>query len=130
MNLQTDNLEPRLTDDGQIVVEPSYLTYIRSQGYILESVDEIQTVPSESEKGKAYLVVTVTTYEYPKNHPELDYAEHEYQLHTCSCWSYRQNSKDIGPSNGHKPDGTCKHIKKLNKVERAKEDDNQSTLEF
>jgi hypothetical protein len=128
MKLDTDNCEPRLTEDEQVVVEPSYITYIRNQGYTIESVDDIRVVPSESDKDKAYLVMTVTTYEYPKNHPQLDYAQHEYQLHTCSCWSYRQDSKDIGPSNGHKPDGSCKHIKAEYKTEKARQDDSQTEL--
>ena len=127
-SLEADNLETSVNDEtGELVIEPQYVKFLRANDYTIESINEVHTVESESEPDKAYLVVNITTYDYPKDHPELDVVEHERDVWACSCWSYRQNSNDV--SNGLvKPDGSCKHVNQVSKVKRAKNDNNQDTL--
>jgi len=74
-------------------------------------------------------VLNVTTYDKPKDHPNLDYAADEIQLWICDCWSYRNNSADV--SNGEKPSECepCVHIQNVSKVERAEQDPAQDTLD-
>lgn len=126
MNLDVDNLRLETTQDGQIVAEPSYVAYLREQGHTIEEINEAHTEPSTSESDKAYLVVNITTYRYPKTHRQLDIAEHEMDLWVCSCWSYRSNSADV--SDGQAPDGTCKHVRSVGREQKAREDDQQETL--
>ena len=124
MKLEAENLTVRVNANQEIVVEPSFIEFLRNEGYNIDGIEELRSVPSQSEKGKAYLVMQVQTYTKPKDHPELDIIEDKLTIPVCSCWSYRQNSS-IEP-----PQGSCKHTRKAYREERAKEDENQSTLEF
>ena len=127
-NLEADNLETSVNDEtGELVIEPQYIQYLREHNFTIEELNAVHTVESESEPDKAYLVVNITTYDHPKDHPELDVVEHERDVWACSCWSFRQNSNDV--SNGLvKPDGSCKHVERVSKVKRAKNDKAQNTL--
>ena len=115
------------TQDGQIVVEPAWVDYLRNQGYIVESVDEAHTVESSS-RDIAHLVVKITTYDKPRG--SYDAVEDEISLWVCSCedWQYNQ-SADVS-KNMVKPSdsGRCKHCLEVDRVERAKQDENQDTL--
>jgi hypothetical protein len=124
--LNADNLEIETTLDGQIVLEPQYCKYIRENGYRVEAIKEAHAVPSESAEG-AHLVLKVESYEYPMNHPDLDLAAHERDFWVCDCWSYRNSTNDVAEGE-HPPDGDCKHIQAVNKVRKAKQDENQETL--
>lgn len=122
MNLNVDNLNTRVNGNGELVIEPAMVGYLRQSGYVIEDVKSIRSVPSQSEKGKAYLVMQVQTYTKPKDHPELDIIEDKLTIPVCSCWSYRQNSS-IEP-----PQGSCKHTRKAYREEKAKADENQTSL--
>lgn len=126
MNIQGDNLTVRVNEYGETIVEPQYIEYLRESGFTIESVQEPHVVPSESEKGKGYLVMKVQTYEYPKDHPELDIATSDITIPVCSCWSYRQNSTDVQES--YPPEGRCKHTRQAYREQRARDDKNQETL--
>lgn len=110
-DLNAENLETDTTVDGRIVIEPSYIKYIRENGYKVDDIKEVHTVESESGSG-AHLVVRIQTYEYPINHRKLDFVEHEMDLFVCDCWSYRNNSVDVIETE-QAPDGTCKHCSKI-----------------
>lgn len=127
MNLDSDNLTVETTDDGRIVCEPGYIAFIRSQGYIIESVEELHCVPSDSETDTAHIVAEIVTYQYPRDDPRLDYAEHKLTLRCCDCWKWRQHSVDV-PQNTP-PGGSCHHIESVYKVEKAQNDDQQLSLE-
>jgi len=130
MKHNADNLTVELaqTQEGErIVVEPQYIEYLRSQGYTIKSIDELHTVASESHDGVGYVVMQITTYKYPKGHPELDLVADELQLNACSCWSFRQNSNDVA-ENGTQPGGSCKHTRDVFREQRAKEDNSQTEL--
>ena len=125
MKLNADNLKTDVKD-GQLVIEPQYVQYLREHNYAIEAINEIHTVPSESSDG-AHLVVNIQTYEYPRKHEKLDVVEHETNLWVCDCWSFRQNSNDV--SKGLvKPGGSCKHVRAVDKVQRAKNDEKQVEL--
>lgn len=122
MNLEAENLTVRVNANQEIVVEPSFIGFLRNEGYNIDGIEELRSVPSQSEKGKAYLVMQVQTYTKPKDHPELDIIEDKLTIPVCSCWSYRQNSS-IDP-----PQGDCKHIRNAYREEKAKSDENQTSL--
>lgn len=123
--LGAEHLEIGTTNDGQVTIEPGYLKYLRSNGFTIEGVGSVHTVPSDS-RDMAHIVMRIQTYEYPKNDPKLDYAAHALEIEVCDCWDYRQNSNDV--SEGEKPGGSCKHIKECFKTVRAQEDENQESL--
>jgi len=127
MKLNSDNLTVETTQDGVLQVEPGYIGFLRSQGYIVESIEELHCVPSESETDKAHIVAEIATYEYPRDDPRLDYAEHKLTLRCCDCWRYRQNSVDVRENTP--PGGSCHHIESVYKVKKAQNDDQQLSLE-
>jgi hypothetical protein len=122
MNLNSENLTTRLNSNQEMVVEPSFIGFLRNEGYTLDGIEELYSVPSESEKGKSHLVGKVQTYKLPKDHPDLDIIEDQCSIWVCDCWSYRQSS-ELNP-----PRGNCKHVRSISKTEKAKEDENQETL--
>jgi len=126
MKLENDNLIRRVNQDGEIVIEPSYVDYLRNQGYIIESVGDCRAIQSNSESNKSYLIVEFETYRYPRTHPRLDYAEHQQTVRACSCWAYRDNCNNV--EDGEPPGGTCKHIRRTYREEKAKQDDQQQRL--
>jgi len=126
MNLESDNLEITTNGYGEIMVEPQYIQFIRENGFTIDGIEDVRVIPSESDKEKAYFVAKVETYRKPKDHPELDVIEDQITLPVCSCWAYRQNSHDV--TKNMEPHGRCKHIEQTYMVEKAKNDNNQTTL--
>ena len=137
MNLTTKTdsghelLTQRTTAEG-IILEPSYISFLRQEGYLIEDI-EAHTVPSEGSEG-AYLVFKIQTYPFPQNSPLLDVGEENQQISVwvCSCPGFRFH-KSVDVSNGVDvtPDQCeeCKHIKQcLPKSQKAQQDDNQGTL--
>jgi len=124
-----EHLETERTLDGQLVVEPSFVKYLRSQGYQVEGIEELHAVESESDEEKGYAVAKVKTYLFPSDDPLLDVAEHGISIWTCSCWDFRENSPDVS-----QPDVTpadtepCKHVKKCDKSVKASQDEQQQTF--
>ena len=123
MKLDTENLNVKMQPEGCFIT-PSFISYLSTEGYAIDSVKELHTVPSESEKGKAYLVCKIETYQKKQSHPELDLIKDQITIPVCSCWSYRQNSS-IEP-----PQGSCKHTRKAYREEKAKSDEKQTSLGF
>ena len=114
----------------QVVVEPEYLEYLRSHGYPILDVTDVQIAASES-RDLAHVVCRIKTYEYPKGHEKLDVAAHEAEIAVCSCEDYQYNQAPDVSEHGTKPtDGsTCKHCRRAYKAIRAQNDDRQETLE-
>ena len=126
--LNADNFESGVTDDGQIIAEPGYVGFLRSNGYTIESVEEIHTVASRSSEG-SHIVVKITTYDKPKNHPELDIATDDISMWVCDCWAWRNSSADVSESGVSPVDcGSCPHVETVDKTIRAQNDDSQDTL--
>lgn len=121
-----DNLDVRVNQNEEVVIEPSYLGFMRAQGFQIEAIKEMHSVPSESGEGM-HLLLKVKTYRYPKYHPQLDVASDSIDVWVCDCWSYRNSTNDIADGE-YPPDGDCKHIQAVDKVERAKADQAQDTL--
>jgi hypothetical protein len=126
MKLDNDNLITRVNENGELVQEPSYIEYLRNNGYTIEAIQETRIIQSESDREKAYMVVKIETYLYPSDHEKLDVAQHRTELVVCSCWAWRSNSNDV--AEGEKPGGSCKHCDSAFKVERAKNDNQQREL--
>jgi len=129
MNLNADNLNIRANNYGEIIVEPSYVEYLRENGHTIEEVNESHSVPSNSRE-MGHIVMNITTYLYPKDSALLDLAEHDIQLWVCDCWDYRNTSVDVAEDVSNTPDqcGTCRHIQSVSKVQKAKADEKQDTL--
>jgi len=126
MNLTDDNLNTEVNNDGEIVIEPSYVGYLRSHGYAVDGVKDVRAIDGSDDD---HLVCKVKTYLYPQNDGRLDIATHGVWLPTCSCWGFRQSSADVSNPDTMPVDGeTCPHIKAAYKVEKAKADDSQETL--
>jgi len=125
MQLDAENLNIRVNESEEVVVEPSYLEYLREHGFVIESVDDARTVASSSGETD-HIIYEVTTYTRPRDHPELDYAADEITIRVCDCWSYRTNANDVEET--IRPGGSCKHITNEFMAEKAKNDKSQQTL--
>jgi len=127
--LDSDNLEAEInTNTQELRLEPSYLSFLRSEGYTIDGLNSVHTVQRDKSK-TPHLVVNIATYDLPKDHPELDYASDAVDIWCCDCWDWRKrHSADV--SEGQKPSdcGTCDHIRRVSKTERAEADDSQATL--
>jgi hypothetical protein len=129
MTPNTDQLRQEITEDGQIILEPEYIAFLRSNGYPINEVVEIREAKSES-RDMTHLIYTVKTTELPQDHPELDIVAHETEIKVCTCEDFRFNqSVDVGKR--HLADesvGSCKHIRGEFRAEKAQEDENQMEL--
>jgi len=134
LKMQTSNdktlINTENTQEG-VILEPQYLGFLRSQGYVLQSVEKRHTVPS-SDGEHAHLVYKTGSYQYPKGSSLLDVADPEQQIKTwvCSCADFRFNkSADVRDATVSPDDsGVCRHIKQVSKVVKAREDESQATL--
>jgi hypothetical protein len=125
---EPENLTQELTQEGRVVMEPGYLAYLRTEGYQIDAIEDIDVIESGSEREKYYLVAEIKTFDKRQDNPSLDYVNDRITLRICSCWSWRSNSADL--SDGEKPSecGGCKHTRRWNREERAAEDDQQEEL--
>jgi len=132
MNINVDNCNVELKDTSEgnaITVEPSFVGYLRSQGYPVNGVSDMQVIPSESDTDKAYVVCKVKTLLFPKGHPELDLVEHQIEIAVCSCWAFRSDSPEISEDTVTPAEvPTCKHLRSAYKEVDAREDDQQQTI--
>lgn len=128
MKLNSEQIDIEATPDG-ILVEPSYVGFLRSQGYNIDDVSDVHVVPSES-RDVAHLVMKVTTTDKPPGHPDSDIVADETEISVCSCENFQYSqSVDVSMKTLAEGNlGTCKHIRACFKTERAKADDNQHTL--
>jgi len=127
--LHTDFVRVKTTQDGQLIVEPEVIDFWRTQGYTIESVEEL-AFPESSSRDACHMVVQVTTYALPKDHPRLDFVEHQVKIPVCSCEGFRYRySADVSDPDTHPTDcDTCPHIRDVYRTEKAKADESQSTL--
>ena len=124
--LNADNLITKTTEEGQIVLEPQYVKYLREHDFTIDGIEEAHTVASSSTDG-SHLVLKINTYDYPKDSEKLDVIADKRSIYVCDCWAYRQNSNDV--SKGLiKPDGECGHTKEVSKVQKAKDDPKQTEV--
>jgi len=127
MIAEQENIRREMTDEG-LVLEPGYAGYLRSMGYNVEDIADIDTIQSDSAPDKKYLVAKIKTYDKPKDHPEMDLVADEITLPVCTCWNWRsEHSADLEEQAPSKS-GTCKHLESAYKELRAANDDSQDTL--
>jgi hypothetical protein len=126
MIAEKENIRREMTDEG-LVFEPGYAGYLRSMGFNVEDIADIDTIASESNPDKKYLVGKIKTYDKPKDHPDMDLIADQISLEVCTCWSWRSNSADLEEQPPSDSQG-CKHTRQKWKAERAKDDDNQTEL--
>lgn len=124
---EQENITKELTDDGRLVFEPGFCSYLRSQGYQVTGVTKMATVSSENDPDKQYLVCKVGTHKYPKDHPKLDLVAHDIDIPVCTCWSWRNSSADLDHEQPQES-GDCKHVLEAFRTEQAKADENQTQL--
>jgi hypothetical protein len=129
MNLEHDTTNVTVSQEGEMVVEPDYLEFLRGQGYRLSSVSNVKTVPSSS-RDIAHIVCRVETYQYPHGHDNLDLVEHKATYDICSCEAFKfQEAIDVSETylaDGHM--GSCKHLRAAYKELRAESDESQEKL--
>lgn len=128
MKLNTDTVDVASTRDG-VVVEPSYLGYLRSHGYGINAVNDVRLVPSES-RDIAHVVMEIETTDKPPEHPQSDVVADKTELRVCSCedWTYNQSIDVSKRSIADGSFGMCRHLRAAFKTERAKADPEQDTL--
>lgn len=128
MIAEKENLTKELTQDNRLIFEPSYASYMRSQGYIVSDITDIDTVQSESDPDKKYLVCRIETFDKPKDHPNLDYVADKTTIEVCTCWDWRSNHSADLDEDSPENCGACKHLREKFKAINAQEDDNQKEL--
>jgi len=128
MKLDTDQIDIEATTDG-IMLEPSYVGFLRSQGYNIDGVSDVHVAPSES-RDVAHVVMRVTTTDKPTGHPESDVIADMTEIAVCSCenFQYRQSVDVSEKTLSEGTMGRCKHITACYREERAKADKSQNTL--
>jgi len=88
--------------------------YLRENGYNIEAIGALHSVPSKSSDG-AHIVQGIQTYQYPRNHPKLDVAQHSTEIWACDCKDFvHRRSVDVSEqtlANGKLE--KCKHIKQI-----------------
>jgi hypothetical protein len=126
MIAEQENITKEVTPEAMIF-EPGYAGYLRSNGYNVEDIADIDTIASESNPDKKYLVAKIKTYDKPKDHPDMDLVADQCEIHCCSCWSWRSNSADLEEQKPSDSNG-CKHTRQKWKAEKAQADDSQETL--
>jgi len=122
-----DNLACEMNQDGTISLDISYLSYLSSNGYTIDSIQELHHVQRDTEK-TPHMVAKVMTFDKPRDHPNLDYVADKIELFACDCWAFRNDSADVNDGANPSECGTCPHIEAVSKVERAKQDPSQDTL--
>lgn len=127
--LNADNLDVDCTQDGRIIVEPSYLGYLRDNGYSIDGIKGVYAVESES-SDSSHLVVEIETYHYPMSHPDLDIAKDGVSVYVCDCgdFTYRKSADVSDPGVSPAESKPCKHCKQVSKSLQAEYDPNQDTL--
>jgi len=117
------------TPHGALVIEPGYLDYLRTNGYPIVGLKEVHSVESESRE-MGHVVALIETYDKPEDSPDLDIVADTVELWTCSCEDFQYTQSADVSENLVSPSqcGTCKHIKSVSKVEKAKSDDAQRSL--
>ena len=128
MKLNTDQIDIEATPDG-VMIQPSYVGFLRSQGYNIDDVSDVRVVPSSS-RDVAHVVMKVTTTDKPPGHPDSDIVADKLELLVCSCESYTYN-EGVDVSKQTLAEGNirrCKHLISAFREERAKADESQERL--
>lgn len=126
--LNADNLEIKTTQEGTPIFLPKPVYYLQQNGYQIEGIQESHTVDRDK-SDTGHVVMLVETYEYPRNDPRLDVAAHRVQIYVCDCADYvYRHWPDLREDNKPSQAGACAHIQAVDKVQKAKNDENQETL--
>lgn len=129
LNDDTTNTDVSDTTNGQLIIEPQYLKYLREHGYHIDGVEDVRIVPSSS-RDLAHVVAKVYTYALPHGHEDLDVSADRREITVCSCEDYTYN-QSVDVSETALRDGTlgeCRHITGAFRVEKARADDQQTEL--
>ena len=105
-----------------------FQSYLRSMRYKIRDITDIDTVQSESDPDKKYLVAKIETFDKRQDHPDLDYVADKTTLHVCSCWDWRSNHSADLENQSPSECGDCKHLRQKYKPVRANADNAQETL--
>lgn len=126
--LNSDTLRAKINEASECTLEPSYLQYLREHGYSVDELLEAHAVKTDTSEN-AHICLKIKTYAKPMDHPDLDVATDSVVMWVCDCedWTYRRSvdvSEETNPENAD----SCKHIREVSKVEKVKDDPDQSTL--
>ena len=129
MIAEKENTRREMTDEG-FVFEPGYAGYLRSMGYNVEDIADIDTIQSEDPEkpDTKYLVARIKTYDKPMDHPDMDLVADQIFLPVCTCWGWRKHESADLDEQAPSESGVCKHLKKAYREVRAENDDAQHTL--
>ena len=110
MELECENLDWGMGPGG-LCLTPEYVGFLRSQGYRVDGVRDVQVVESSGGQ-RLYVVCEVFTYEYPESHPDLDVAAHRGLQGVCSCGDFTHRKGADVSVEGVTPfeSGACKHL--------------------
>jgi len=117
-------------EDGSVTLEIPWISHLKTQGYKIDAIEDVQTVDSGSRE-ISHVVARITTYDEPFGSDTLDLVEDKVEgLPVCSCEDYTYNQGATVEDAMVKPSqsGTCKHIRKTFKAIRAANDEQQETL--
>ena len=106
----------------ELGIETESMSWLNENGFPTDAVGGHSVV---SESGKGYVVLAVETLQKPLD--VADAVEDETTIHMCTCphFRYRCIPEEI---TNVKEIGSCKHIRKCVRSEKAKADENQETL--
>jgi len=115
--------------DGTVTVEIPWVEFLKTQGYRVDAINNVQTVDSGS-RDMTHLVAQIQTYDKPFNSAELDLVEDEITVPVCSCEDFTYNQGASVDESMIKPSqsGTCRHLRAAYKAIHAREDENQTEL--
>jgi len=121
--------ECAVQSDGSVELNIPWVEYLKTQGYRVDAINNVQTVDSSSRE-LSHVVAHIQTYDRPMGHSELDLVEDEITLPVCSCENFTFEQGASVAENMVKPSqsGTCKHLREAYKTIQAQEDEQQETL--
>lgn len=130
LDADTLTIETATTDKGtQVTIEPDYLNWLREHNYRIEGINEVHAVTSSS-SDSSHIVMNISTYDRPHDSEKLDLVEDEIDLWICDCgdYTYRKSANIEDGLTKPSQSKSCKHIRSISKVEKAKEDPDQTEI--
>ena len=128
MKLNPGQVTIEATTEG-VIIEPTYIGYLRSQGYNIDEIKDVQTVDSDS-RDVTHVVMKVVTTDKPQGHPELDVVADKTEIAVCSCENF-QYSQSVDVSKKTLAEGSmgsCKHLQQSYREQKARADPNQQAI--
>jgi len=127
--LTADNLDVETNEAGEVLIEPSFVGYLREHGYPIDSVKNAVTV-QRKDSDTAHMVYQIETLSKPTSHPESDIVNDQITLSCCDCWNFRNSTPDVGDGETLETQPSCPHVRKAYKELSAMQDDQQDTLKY